>query len=161
MIWRCLIRTLCLALLALCLAAWVGSSWCYPKVVYAGKVWPEKQNSYNEVSLLAGRIHFLRRGDTRTGMPPEWHAFFDGFRPSDRPVWKNWDSFSNFHFLGFSYFHDVTVYVVTIPLYFPPLLTTLLLFLLWRKTRRKYNARGFPVEAIRTREAVGKEAKNP
>ena len=33
-----------------------------------------------------------------------------------------------------------------VPLYFPTLLSALLLWLVWRKTRPKYNGKGFPVE---------------
>jgi hypothetical protein len=54
-----------------------------------------------------------------------------------------------YHLLGFAWDAHAGPdrwHYIMIPLWFPPLLSALLLWLVWRKTRPKSSGKGFPVE---------------
>ena len=60
-------------------------------------------------------------------------------RPFD---WEYWDNKTDYRFLGFSI---IPWLFVSFPLWFPTLLSALLLWFIWRKTPAERNSRGFPV----------------
>ncbi len=147
MMRRWLIRALALALLTLCVGAWVGSYWRLFEVDYSsGKV------SRNLI-ILCGRIRFARQLSAREGWTcdSEWVWRSDTLKEDDSM--RQEYPLTQYHWAGLALWTgmvgppDGKGCLVHIPLWFPTLLSALLLWLVWRKTRPKYNGRGFPVEA--------------
>jgi hypothetical protein len=134
MIRRWLIRGSALTLLTLCAVAWVGSHWMELQISYVGKMW----NSIKWVN-----------GDLVLGRTTAVAAPFSGFRVTHDRFLGNSDSRSDeeVNFLGFEYLNLAWGQWFSVPLLYPTLLSALLLWLVWRKTRPAYNGRGFPVEA--------------
>jgi hypothetical protein len=118
-----------LALLVLCIAAWVGSYWqgivfrygskpCHTYSIVSCRL------SYFQIENETSTCEIVRRG------------------PCD---WATWDAKNaDFKFLGFTFKHDASLLGMSIPLWFPTALSAALVFFLWRKPRRKGG--GFPVE---------------
>lgn len=136
---RWLIRGLALALLMLGLVAWVGS---YARAIVihdVGRTWIR-------MSVSAGRMGF-RQGDTAIALSPGWHA--DVFR-SDIDRWMDFDTMAQHHAFGFATYRNTTYKTIdramTVPIWFPTLLSALLLWLLWRRTKPIPKAQGFPIE---------------
>jgi hypothetical protein len=139
MIRRWLIRSLCLALLTLCVTAWVGSYWeqicvkCY------------SASHAFDAEVLCGAMIL---GDE---FHPEWHnarTWWWNIGAANREVSQNQFRETKYHALGFGLKPspaDPYVYAM-IPLWFPTLLSALFLCFVWRKTRHKPPSRGFPVE---------------
>jgi hypothetical protein len=143
MVWRWVIRGLAVALVTLCVAAWAGSFWRDVEIEYQGKLW-------NRVEFLQGRLAVVQENE-HAPYSSAWHySFGDAYDPGH---WTRSDEESAYHIFGFSFGHDnedwprnFIVRWVTVPLWLPSLLSALLLWLVWRKTRAKYNGKGFPVE---------------
>jgi hypothetical protein len=79
------------------------------------------------------------------------------FYPRIDTSWSGWsyrDAHSTWHFMGFTYDDRIVGRGATIPLWFPTLLSALLLWFVWRKTRATPVGRAFPVE-------VAKSGENP
>jgi hypothetical protein len=144
MIRRWLIRGLALTLLTLCVVAWVGS---YFQQHWFGRyAW----DRYSICVLAYGSIIWDKYDLKHVENPMEirpWRPWSDWLPPElDFTPWghrapKNWT-------LGFAYMPwDIRgEWNATVPLWFPTLLSALLLWFVWRKTRPAYNGRGFPVE---------------
>ena len=132
MIRRWLIRSLALTLLTLCVVAGVGSYWRSVVVSYHAGL-----DCIVEIMSIESR----RFGLSWSNWPPiqRWEVGF-----WETGAWPR----GPVRFMGF----HVNERGITIPLWFPTLLSALLLWRVWRKTRPKFNGRGFPVEA------AGKEA---
>jgi hypothetical protein len=155
MIWRWIIRGLCLALLTLCVTAWAGSYFECASISYGSKA-----GYLTVLDLIGGEVSFAHR---QMPFPRGWtmeHGHGQYSRDQrDRAQAVN--EIIPHHALGFAweytnrFFFSLTVIT---PLWFPPLLSALLLGLVWRKTRRKHATGGFPVGAGG---AVGKEVKGP
>jgi hypothetical protein len=138
MLRRWIIRSLCLALLTLCVTAWVGSRFLRLDTGY-----------------ISGRHVVWMRADSGTGYvgvaeyPPsnfKWYWNCTDARPAGCELMYQ---VANYHFFGFA----LTVRPVPssgsiafVPLWFPTTLSAGFLWLVCRKTRPKYNRKGFPVE---------------
>ena len=68
--------------------------------------------------------------------------------------WTDWDGGAKYHWGGFVYDRNPAGVVATVPLWLVTALAAGLAFGVWRKTRGKYNGKGFPVE-IAGKERVG------
>ena len=136
MMRRWLIRALALALLTLGVVAWVGSYYYWPRIAFADKSW-------DRIFFVSGRLGL---GHDRPSVEPfiGWH--FDCPPKVVNDLWPDADATSTWHGFGFSWFYRQHNWYITFPLWFPTLLSTLLLWFVWRKTKAKYNGRGFPVE---------------
>jgi hypothetical protein len=153
------IRGLALTLLTLCVVTWVGSYWQEAKI---GKF----RGTYNEnnyvMSLVYGRVRYAATiYGTSTRSQWTWFTSLDRATrsPADELIRFRWN---DFHLFGFvRQLHDeaetlkgrgehVTLRgssrLIAIPMWFPTFLSAALLWLLWRKTRPKFNGKGFPVE---------------
>jgi hypothetical protein len=132
MVRRWIIRSLALMLLTLCVTAWVGSYW-REIVAY------EKSQSFQRGGFFAGRLCLLSCDAGQI----IW---------SDKTLYEfavyNWDIQANYHILGFHFVHckfpEWTE--IIIPLWFPTLLSALLLWFVWWKTKPRKMRQGFPIE---------------
>jgi hypothetical protein len=133
MIRRWITRGLALALLALCVAVWVGSYWQYGGVVYTcGGV------RFCALAVNCGRL--LVEAD----YPPpngHWHALRGAAFE-----WTKWDADMDFKFLGFGVMRQARIVEMTVPLWFPTSLSGVLFWFVWRKTRSRLVDRAFPGE---------------
>lgn len=147
MMRRWLIRGLALTLLTLCALAWVGSYFQRAYIQYAG------QNCYY-LDVESGTIRFSLSDDGFGAGRWDWNylspwKYLSPYRQQFQGAYQR----AKYHFAGFAFsrYHITPLFLsgwfMDVPLYFPTLLSTLLLWLVWRKTRPKYNGRGFPVEA--------------
>jgi len=139
---RCwLIRSLALTLLTLCVVVCVGSYWRWTGIRRVGdnKILREIRNT-DIVDLECGRIGYSHLYPPST--PFHWWEFEYGSYISN--PWSGWDSTAIFHGIGFAFGQNGLGWFVTIPLYFPTLLSALLLSVVWRKTKPK--VMGFPIE---------------
>lgn len=142
-------RGLALALLTLCVVAWGGSYFQMAYVMYGG------QNRY-WLGIEWGTVGFAI-SDLRVSNGWEWkHVQVPAYGVHYLGDYER----NKYHFAGFAFNPSrgplrSSGWSTLIPLWFPTLLFALLLWLVWRKTRPKYNGRGFPVEA------AGKEATKP
>jgi hypothetical protein len=134
--WRWIIRGFCLYLCALCVTAWGGSYWCGVGVQSAGMNWVR-------FAMARGRAVLCHEGSE---FPPLTGWEFESFPPMFKDE-TDMDRQANFLFLGFSYARPPGYRWVTVPLWFPTLLSGMLLWLVWRQTRRRHDGPGFPVEA--------------
>ena len=131
---RWILRGMFIALLALCLGAWGVSYWRDCKITYFS-------DQIYSCSIETGRLS-IQRFDigVRFNHTLSWHSFppssSDGYDTSVHTI---------FHFLGFAVFRMPAGMSVTIPFWFLTLLATLLLWLVWRKTRPKLKGGAFPV----------------
>jgi hypothetical protein len=134
MVRRWIIRSLALLLLTLCVGAWVGSYW---RGIDIRRCWKD----VDIVGLDYGRISYAHFYIIPSD--PGWHFVLQS---SNSNVWEVWDSTPGLHGLGFCHFTTDRMYAVTIPLWFPTLLSAALLWLVWRKTKPRTMGQGFPVE---------------
>ncbi len=128
MIWRWIIRGLGIALLTLCMTAWVGSYWRDGYVGYRGT------KSNQDIMLMGGRICFGREKSAPMAVTG-WYCGSN--RRPER--WMDWDN-------RFEYQKEARYSAIYVPLWFPTLLSAGCLWLVWRKTRPKYSGKDFPVE---------------
>ena len=151
MIWRWIIRGLCLALLTPSVTVWVGSHYEAVGLHYAGSA------RYHNLQVHSGYIIFMEQERLTTAWQPTWRLDHD---VAIRERAQHYYAICRPRFCGFGYgvppdASYAFIFLVFVPIWFPTLLSALLLWLVWRKTRPKYNGRGFPVEA------AGKEATKP
>ena len=144
--WRWIIRGLGIALLTLSVTAWVGSHW------ETLGIWRAQGNHFVVLELRRGEILFESRNEKDANFSPPWLWIHqDAQKREDNE--ENYRS-TKFHFWGFAYDPVITdtseSRPVLVPIWFPTLLSTLLLCLVWRKTRPKYSGKGFPVEVAKT-----------
>jgi hypothetical protein len=134
MIRRWLIRSVALTLLTLCVVAWVGSDWRRVRIDYRRTLW-------QTVEVMSGKIGYFQTTSTRS---------FVGWRltigPAGPMEWDGWNSVAAYPGLGFHVAPNKKGWAILAPLWLPSLLCAVLLWLVWRKTRPKYNGKGFPVE---------------
>jgi len=140
MIRRWLIRALSLTLLIFCAATWLASYWRILETTC------RSPNRYSGMGIDSGFLYVT--------------SYEAGFLPGYTWIWKYESATSlsrilavyrgfSYRFLGFAYFpfpkpsHGITLWI---PLYFPTLLATLLLWLVWRKTRPTYTGNAFPIQ---------------
>ena len=139
MFWRWIIRGLCIALLTLWVAAWVGSYFGYMAV----------QCDSNTLgwgaSLGGGEFTFGEDDQGQDGDLVYFGQYTTGMWTGDRKTYEA----TPYHLFGFAYRPHTGPHVMRylmIPLWFPTTLAAGLLWLVWRKTRPKYSGKGFPVE---------------
>jgi len=134
---RWLIRSFAIALLTLCLSLWAWSYFRTFSILYSP--------SFNElywVQTHMGGVYFY--SDNISRLSPGWRFLHnrDTF-PVSAGMFNKW-------FLGFTYFNMTRPMSGTWgfggPFWFPSLLFAVLLWFIWRQTRPKTEARGFPVE---------------
>ncbi len=134
MLRRWIIRNCFIALCVVCVATWVGSYWRFFELGYHGDI------------EYSGGIQSGRLGGWRVIIgPPPYHAWLWS---SSRPApWQDDADSTKFHLLGFAVYYVPSWYTtITIPLWFPTLLSAVLLWFVWRKTRPKLVGKAFPVE---------------
>jgi hypothetical protein len=141
MIRRWLIRGLALTLLTLCVVAWAASYWqCVQTTVYAAG-----SRVYVTCQVEAGTILIVEF----VGVPARrWNWSWQRFAVNLKGVQSVYNGIE-YHGAGFAYYPSTATWPETglmFPLWFPTLLSALLLWLVWRKTRPAYNGQGFPVE---------------
>jgi hypothetical protein len=140
MFCRWLIRGLTLTLLALCVLAWVGSRWQTVGVRYFVRDFTYAvELEQGCVSAGHDNYHFLLFGQEHDG----WDFFH---RPAALPT----GFFGGFGFVSWKSF-PLSFWRVTVPLWFPTLLSALLLWFVWRKTGAKPIGGAFPVEITATK----------
>ena len=137
---RWLIRSIFIQLLAVCVAAWVGSYWQMVGVEFT-------QDQRSQLLAVEGGLIVIGDGE---------QSLWIGGRvllhhhPSDNESLKKSYLATDYHVAGFAYNSaSITHHLrraATIPLYFPTLFSTLLLWFVWRKTKAKPIGRAFPME---------------
>ena len=132
MLRRWLMFGLALLLLTLCLAAWGVSYWRQLYAFHNGK-------TYLSFTLSSARV--LIRWGSKLDLGPGWH-----FYTQEVESWDDLDQRATFCWLGFSYGPGFDFPYFTIPLWFPSLLSLLLVWFTWRKSRRKPEGKAFPIE---------------
>jgi hypothetical protein len=154
MVRRWLIRGLALTLLTLCVGAWAGSYFEYEAIDYEGAT------RCGFTLLEAGELQ-LFFGDYAPWAQQGWDVWHGRCDSKLRAEILSLYKSTQYHLLGFAWQPRRPTergQRVMIPLWFPTLLSALLLWLVWRKTRPAYNGRGFPVEVGGR---AGKEATKP
>jgi hypothetical protein len=123
-----------MALLALCVVAWLASYRGHMGVSYWG-------DQLSSLGVNRGRCIAQRLGVTWT-MLKGWHLYDD-----PAITWTAWDEKATISFLGFSVWPDAIGWRATVPMWFLLLLSAVQLRLVWHKTEGVSSGRGFPVEA--------------
>jgi hypothetical protein len=145
MVWRWIIRGMGIALLTLCVAAWVGS---YFECAIAVN---QSKTAHWQANLEGGEFHIWYYRPTRHS---GWYVrFFPYNAIGHHATLRMSYARTPYHVLGFAWRWDPTTEPqlwVMIPLWFPTTLAAGFLWLVWRKTRPKYNGKGFPVEVAAT-----------
>jgi hypothetical protein len=142
MVGRRIIRGLGIALLTLCVAAWVGSYFGFSYVRYVSntRCWWS--------SLDGGGLDLIYEYHGTDG-PRGWLAEYGPYPATWLSAKQQRHDSIAYHLLGFAWQPrtgpDGWQYML-IPLWFPTTLAAGFLWLAWRKTRPKYNGKGFPVE---------------
>ena len=136
MIRRWLIRGLALTLLALCIVAWAGS---YGRGAY---IRHESDGWQEWAELETGGMGFEW---CRVSGPVQFHWLW-GTMSIEPDFWMVWGEDDICGWTGFHLMNRENQKSVVIPLWFPTLLSAALGLFVWRKTRPKYNGKGFPVE---------------
>jgi hypothetical protein len=147
---RWIIRGIFIGLLTLCVVAWVGS---YRGVV--GVKYGAGTSHYYHLIVEFGWIRLLH---TTTIYPaPAWQWYL--VSANRRAVQEVYESVPH-RFMGFGFMWVRSGgpggWDVFIPMYFPTLVSALLLWFVWRKTRAMPVGGGFPVES-----AVATENSEP
>jgi hypothetical protein len=148
MVRHWIIRSLALALLTLCVVAWVHSCYFFVRLTRTagGQFWC--------LGWACGTVGIaVTHGPGYRSGGWEWNN--ERVNPAIREGIENDYSDSSIVFAGFAGTWKtgaINEERLLVPLWFPTLLSALLLWLVWRKTRPAYNGRGFPVEV------AGKEA---
>ena len=143
---RWLIRSFLIGLCVICIGAWVGSYWRSLEVVWGNNI---PGHWIVILGLSNGMTVFYL--DRASGLPPPgWFCYYALSTPSS-PVdlarfFAGSYACAPFHLLGFSY-HPAQK-CVTIPLWFPTLLSASLLWFAGRKTKRKPIGGAFPIEPL-------------
>jgi hypothetical protein len=146
MVRRWLIRGLALALLTLCVVVWVGSYFASLSMSLGPRGW--RIDPWIDSGSAGCEDMYNPRYGT---IEPYWKI-----RPPDFMSIEQDYSDATHHVAGFAYHRFSTgLRRIIFPIWFPTLLSALLLWLVWRKTRPACNGRGFPVEV------AGKEAATP
>ena len=142
MFQRWLIRGMALTLLTLCVAAWAASCLTTVWVEYDSPRWGWSL-SLESGTLRANDVRSLDGKMLQLGA----HGWFAGWHEANQ-LMADPPPFL-YRLGGFGYWsRSLAPYghrSVGAPLWFPTLLSALLLWLAWRKTRPMYNGRGFPV----------------
>ena len=141
-----IIRSFFIGVLLVCVVVWVGSYFRSAGIAFNG--------AHRLAALDAdwGEVHITDVASARGGSVLS--PFYCG-QASPAPV-QTWLKYMSYHFLGFAVmpYHDVRVLGRTFswgeamfPLWFPALLSGLLLWFVWRMTRPKIPMeRAFPLE---------------
>jgi hypothetical protein len=149
---RWLIRGTALTLLALCVVAWAASYLTTVWVEYDSPMWGWSW-SLESGTLRANDVRSLDGKMLQLGA----HGWSAGWREANQ-LMADPPPFL-YRLGGFGYWsQSLTEYghrSVCAPVWLPTLLSAVLLWLIWRKTRPAHSGRGFPVEA------AGKEATKP
>jgi hypothetical protein len=144
---RWLIRSLALTLLTLCVVAWAGSFFQVIGGHYTGGNGNGARPNHTEYFRInSGSLLFEHRSPSKIE-DDGWHWYH--FAPDHKDVTTYYE-IMDYRIFGFAYQpeSDVIFYSrALIPLWFPTLLSALLLWLVWRKTKPKPKPMGFPIDA--------------
>ena len=141
---RWIIRGLALMLLAVCVVVWMGSYRWAALAIYEPVADRELILAVECGSVCSWEWVRLSNSGYGPMMKTGWRWQFGRTNPAN---FKDFYSDTDYHFAGFAC--DPVKgrnWTVIIPLWFPTLLSTLLLWLAWRKIRPK--PQGFPVEVV-------------
>jgi hypothetical protein len=139
---RWLIRSFCIALLVACVVAWAGS---YLRYVSEYEETDISHHTYaRRIYVCDGKVGFFRDYDLDPN--PFSRPWKEPSSESDTTFWKDWDRKGTYHIIGFSFYHDVSQWFITFPIWFPTALSALFLWFAWRKTKPKYNGGAFLIE---------------
>jgi hypothetical protein len=135
---RWLIRSFFIALCVVCAAVWVGSYFQRVAVHYHG------HDHILILGLDCGAIGYINN-DIEVGIPYAWQ-WYRG--PTNFQEFRQYYRRTSYHFIGFAFDPKKTdfVTVVMIPLWLPTLLSAVLLWLAWHKTKTRPKATGFPIK---------------
>jgi hypothetical protein len=133
MVGRWIVRGLTVTLLAMCVAAWVGSYWWSAGVEY-------KPGLCYGVFATGGRIEVVRREPFFED--PGWHL--SGFRTNPRHI-PDLERDATRRWLVANVGGGETYWWVTVPMWAPAAVLALGAWVVWRKTRAKSGGQGFPV----------------
>jgi hypothetical protein len=142
MLRRWIIRGIAIAVLTLCVAAWVGSYFRWVAVCYGRDThsWWLRQ--------ACGKL-FFNDQYRPPGYPNEWYMQYGRCDAYNRDQTRGIYEKSAYHLMGFAWeppaSRELSQWIM-IPLWFPTTLSAGLLWPVWRKTRPKYKGKGFPVE---------------
>jgi hypothetical protein len=137
---RRIIRSLALALLMLCLTAWVGSHFRSVSFFYSR-------------DAISGLVLDVKYGSLRiftSGQMSVVSEHFDWFFGSASPRLPGELPARTYLGFGWDSAPAVESMTVLIPLWFPTTLSAGFLWLVWRKTRPNSTGKGFPVEPAAT-----------
>ena len=144
MIRRWIIRGLCIWTLLLCIGLWILCGIRY------GYLWYESHNRELTLDAINGQIRINCYRDTH--IRASWG--YRIFRNDPSQFWPSLqeprpdDAIHHFYYAGFSFYssNGDPLWEVSIPGWFPTLLSAALLWFVWRKTRPTQLGQGFPVE---------------
>jgi hypothetical protein len=151
MIWRWVIRGVCVALLTLWATAWLGSYFGWVAVLIGNKT------RYWAPALIGGELEVPEQYYQHPTGLGGWNVIYGQCDAAMRSEKQTRYENTAYHLLGFAWQSRTNPWehrYMAIPLWFPTALFAGLLWLVWRKTRPKYNGKGFPVE-------IGEKAANP
>lgn len=145
MLRRWIIRSLSLTLVLFVLTAWVASYWDTATLVHYTPMGPDGSGQNGFLVIRTGHISFLREGPL---LSADWHA---GLTSNTFTHWwvpqflDYYFADAKYRFLGFYFDIGITQFV-SLPLWFPTLLSAGLLWLIWRKTKPNPPGRAFPID---------------
>jgi hypothetical protein len=148
MVGRWIVRGLALTLLVMCVAAWVGSYW------EAGIVERDLRDGIRYLVLEGGAVTYV--GDALFIEANDTVAWKWRSRRTDMGLLSAVYSRLDWRFAGFAagrYPVPEGHRIVVVPLWCVVLPAAGLLWWVWRKTRPRFNGRGFPVEPVGGKEA--------
>ncbi len=123
-----------MAVVVLCVAAWVVSCWKEMSVCHYGKI------ISGGLGFKQGRMWCQLSGKDPYIPNVGWQFYSFG---SDPDAWSNAAKNAKFFAIGFAYYPSGTV---TVPFWFLSVVFAAPLFFLWRKTRSRGGGKAFPVE---------------
>jgi hypothetical protein len=134
-------RVFLIVLCVLCAAIWAGSHFKEASVLY---ITPDRTRL---ARITCGYIDVYSLFD-RSSFDGIWDFAFEN---SDSELRGTWYKGMEYHFGGFAFDHNpgVPTWEIVIPMWFPTLLSLLLLWLAVRKPRAKTTGGAFPVEPAR------------
>jgi hypothetical protein len=145
-----IIRGLMLAMVLLCVAAWVGS---YARMF--GVTYQDRWLRSDPITLrvFGGYIEYSHMPlMIFQGQVPRSSSWQWVFQTVDITKFQRYLRSFRFHFAGFAFVLNDRGHSLAIPFYFPTILSALLLLFVWRKTKPTYNGKGFPVEPAKAEE---------
>jgi hypothetical protein len=147
---RWLIRGLALTLLTLAVAAWVGSYFQIIGGHYTGGNGNGARPNHTEYFRINSGSLFYEHRSPSNIEDNGWHWYH--LAPDHKEIATDY-KIMDYRIIGFAYQPESDLVFSTrvlIPLWFPALLSTLILWFVLRRTKPKHKAMGFPIEPTAT-----------